>query len=345
MMKQVAIGLTLIMLLIGCSSNDNANDTNNNNRINNEIDKPQDQPDEVIETNKSVADDFTLPEEQLQKLDEGEQVKALQHFLNELGYDLEVTGTYEELTTWAITDFQLQSNKLAYTGVYNEETKLAIRDMLEDDDSIIDGHGLKRPESPNQFTDIVENPYDIVALVNKNYSLPSDYVPEDLAIPEVRFPFEGDEPKKQLRQVAATALEKLFQATNKENLGLFAQSGYRSYDRQDAIFASNVEKHGEEHANTFSARPGESEHQTGLVMDVTAQSVGFDLITEFGDTPEGIWLKDNAHKYGFIIRYEEGKETITQYQYEPWHLRYVGIEAATAIVEQDLTLEQYLGAQ
>src|SRR5699024_10169903 len=122
-----------------------------------------------------------------------------------------------------------------------------------------------------------------------------------------------------------------------------ALSGYRSYERQDAIFASNAEKHGEDHANTYSARPGESEHQTGLVMDVTSRAIGFSLEIEFENTAEGQWVQENAHDYGFIIRYPDGKDSITQYQYEPWHLRYVGVSAATAIKNDDTTLEQYLG--
>src|SRR5699024_8282030 len=101
---------------------------------------------------------------------------------------------------------------------------------------------------------------------------------------------------------------------------IYAQSGFRSYDRQESIFASNVEKNGEEHANTYSARPGESEHQTGLVMDVTSQSAGFDLNTDFGETEEGKWIKDHAHEYGFIISYPKNKKNITKYQYDPGHL-------------------------
>lgn len=80
-------------------------------------------------------------------------------------------------------------------------------------------------------------------------------------------------------------------------------------------------------------------------MDVTTDEVGFDLIVEFGETDEGKWLKDNAHEYGFIIRYPEGKEDITKYQYEPWHLRYVGEQAATEIYEKEMTLEEYLEAK
>jgi len=187
------------------------------------------------------------------------------------------------------------------------------------------------------------SPDSITVLVNKEYALPDGYEPKDLVVPNVRFPFTEDDPKKQLRKEAAEALEQLFDAAEEEGHFLFAQSGYRSFERQEAIFASNVEQDGEEVANQYSARPGESEHQTGLVMDITSEAVEFRLVEEFGDTPEGKWVAENAYKYGFIVRYEKGKEDITGYQYEPWHLRYVGKKAAKTIYEQDLTLEEYVG--
>lgn len=186
-------------------------------------------------------------------------------------------------------------------------------------------------------------PDSIQVLVNKDHPLPSNYEPTDLVVPDVRFPFEEDDPKKQLRKEAADALEELFIAAEEDGHYLFALSGYRSYDRQEVIFASNVNQHGEEHANTFSARAGESEHQTGLVMDISSEAVGFRLVVEFGDTPEGKWVAENAHLFGFIIRYPEGKEEITKYQYEPWHLRYVGVDVATEVFESGETYEEYLG--
>lgn len=194
-------------------------------------------------------------------------------------------------------------------------------------------------------TTTVSNPDDILVLVNKTNHLPSDYEPADLVVPNVPFPFKEDLPKKKLRAEAAKALEALFAAAEKEGLELYAQSGYRSFERQKAIFAFNAEQRGEEVANRVSARPGESEHQTGLAMDVTCRQVGFDLVEAFADTPEGQWLAANAHTFGFIIRYPKGKEAITGYQYEPWHLRYVGIKAAQEITSRQLTLEEYLERQ
>ncbi|WP_240378040.1 M15 family metallopeptidase [Bacillus piscicola] len=190
---------------------------------------------------------------------------------------------------------------------------------------------------------VLKDPAAVTALVNKEYRLPGDYEPEDLTVPDVPFPYEEDVPKKQLREPAARALEDLFAAAKEEGLSLFAVSGYRSYARQESIFTANVQKDGEAAANKYSARPGESEHQTGLTMDVSSPSNDFALTTAFGDTLEGKWLQDNAHHYGFIIRYPADKTDITGYQYEPWHLRYVGEKAAVEMHESGETLEEYYG--
>ncbi|XMB87426.1 M15 family metallopeptidase [Mycoplasmatota bacterium WC44] len=188
--------------------------------------------------------------------------------------------------------------------------------------------------------DTVSNNYLI--LVNKQNALPSDYVPKDLIVPNVSFPFIEFQEKKQLSKQAALALEKLFNKAKIDEIDLYAISGYRSYPRQKLIYDSNVKEYGEEEANQFSAKPGESEHQTGLAMDVSAPSVDLDLVEEFGDTKEGKWLKENAPSFGYIIRYPKGKEEITGYQYEPWHLRYVGVDAASVINKENLTLEEFL---
>lgn len=184
---------------------------------------------------------------------------------------------------------------------------------------------------------------DILLLVNKERGLPTEYVPADLVEPDVPFPFEEELPQRLMRKEAAKALEDLFEKALKDDLNLYAQSGYRSYQRQEAIFAFNAEKSGEEKANQVSARAGHSEHQTGLAMDVTSPDVHLQLSVAFENTKEGEWIKVHAPTFGFIIRYPQGKEEITGYQYEPWHLRYVGKEAALKISQQGITLEQYLG--
>lgn len=179
-------------------------------------------------------------------------------------------------------------------------------------------------------------------LVNKTHSLPDGYVPSELVSPKVS---SANSTKTKMTPEAAAALEALFAKAKRDNIKLTAISGYRSYERQKAIFASNTGKYGSaEAANQFSARPGQSEHQTGLAMDVSSSSVNFALTQAFAETREGQWLKENAPHFGFIIRYPRDKEAITGYQFEPWHIRYVGKSASLEIAARNITLEEYLAA-
>ncbi|WP_077623166.1 M15 family metallopeptidase [Sediminibacillus massiliensis] len=187
----------------------------------------------------------------------------------------------------------------------------------------------------------VDNPKSLDVLVNKQRKLPDGYEPPDLVEPDVPFYFDEEHEKRHLRKEAATALEELFDAAEGAGLDIVAASGYRSYERQKVIYQSNVDKMGQEKADKLSARPGTSEHQTGLAMDVTSAEMAFSLQQTFKQTDEGSWLAENAHKFGFIIRYPEGKTDITGYSYEPWHIRYVGEEIATEIYQKNITLEEY----
>jgi len=189
---------------------------------------------------------------------------------------------------------------------------------------------------------VIQNVDNIFILVNKEMNLPADYVPGDLVRPKVRFVFgDQDVEKSYLRKEAAEALERMFEAAESEGIYLFASSGYRSYARQETIFQTKVEQVGEEKALEVVAYPGQSEHQTGLAMDITSQSNNFQLTESFAETPEGKWLAENAHRFGFILRYPKGKEAITGYSYEPWHFRYVGEMYAKIIYENDWTLEEF----
>lgn len=185
------------------------------------------------------------------------------------------------------------------------------------------------------------NPESITVMVNKELSLPSDYIPADLVVPNVTFSIQYYDEKKLMREEAARALEKLFLAASQKGLYFNAVSGYRSYDRQYDIFTNNIKTQGLKHTLAYSAIPGYSEHQTGLSMDVSTKSVNNRLDESFAETPEGIWLKDNAHLYGYIIRYAEDKPDITGYSYEPWHIRYVGKALALYLYENNLSLEEY----
>ncbi len=187
----------------------------------------------------------------------------------------------------------------------------------------------------------IQDQSSIYALINKFNSLSSSYVPSDLVYPDVPFSFSGNDQKRQMRKQAAQALERLFEAAKKDNIELAAVSGYRSFARQQTIYAGNVKRMGETEANKVSAKPGQSEHQSGLAMDVSSQSAGYNLVDSFGETNEGKWLSKNAHLYGFTIRYKKDKTDITKYSYEPWHIRYLGKELAGYLYENNLTLEEF----
>lgn len=190
---------------------------------------------------------------------------------------------------------------------------------------------------------VITNATSELLVVNKERQLPVGYKPNDLVKPKVPFSFNGEDEKMYLRKVAAEALEELFYAAAEENIHLFAVSGFRSYERQDFLYHYYVSTIGEEEAARASAYPGTSEHQTGLAMDISSASNGFRLTKEFGETAEGKWVAENAHRFGYIIRYPEDKEEITGYKYEPWHLRYVGKDAAAYIKNKGLTLEEVSG--
>ena len=160
---------------------------------------------------------------------------------------------------------------------------------------------------------------DGILIVNKTYPLPQNYNP-------------GVNPE------AKAALDKMFAAAKAEqNLKMWVCSGFRSYTVQKNLYNSYVRRDGAKAADRYSARPGYSEHQTGLAFDINYADY------RFKNTAEAKWLAANAYKYGFILRYPEGKESITGYMYEPWHYRYVGVESAKKIFDSGLTLEEYFG--
>jgi len=184
----------------------------------------------------------------------------------------------------------------------------------------------------------------VAVLVNKEFALPDDYNPSDLVYPNVRFTFKEKIEKRMMRSEAAKALENLFDGAEKDGIYLAGVSAYRSHKTQTALFNRYVERDGEEKAKTYSAVPGHSEHETGLAIDVSGSDGKCAAEDCFGDTKEAEWLAKHASEYGFIIRYPEGKDSITGYKYEPWHIRYVGVDIASEIADRGITLEEYYGS-
>lgn len=181
---------------------------------------------------------------------------------------------------------------------------------------------------------------DFMILVNKTNTVSKDYVPNDLVVPKIRF--NGDVANKYVVSEVATALEDMFTDAKKENIVLLGVSGYRSYAYQDNLYKNKVKTKGKAYANKYVALAGASEHQLGLAMDLVSTEYTT-LDKGFANTKAYKWLGENMQDYGFILRYPEGKEDITGYAFEPWHIRYVGIEAAKDIKAKGVTLEEYLG--
>lgn len=197
--------------------------------------------------------------------------------------------------------------------------------------------------APHTTLNAQDKAASISVIVNKGRILSSTYVPANLVVPNVALRLGSGSPEMRVRADAAAAMEQLFTAAAQNGLQLKLASGYRSYTLQSVLYKGYTASSGQAYADATSARPGHSEHQTGLAADLEPASRNCEIQECFGNTPEGKWLTANAYKYGFIIRYGQGKESLTGYQYEPWHVRYLGTSLATKVYNSGKTLEQYFG--
>lgn len=214
-----------------------------------------------------------------------------------------------------------EANLVRYLNYYNKTQKQA-KEVITDVNSNIDFEFYTNVKK----TDMTKG--DLI-IANKYYQLAVDYEPEDLVI------IEGNHYAK---KVVADAYEQMKQDALQAGLTLEITSAYRSYQTQESLYNRYKSEHGLAWADSYSARAGYSEHQTGLALDIVSNSSNFD---NFEQTDEYEWLKKNCYKYGFILRYEENKEYITGYHYEPWHYRYVGIDVAKQITDSGITYEEY----
>ena len=176
-----------------------------------------------------------------------------------------------------------------------------------------------------------------LVVVNNYNKLDKNYVPKNLVKVNIPFIDSISEEEEQLEENVALQLEKLVKMASSEGINYLGTSGYRSYKSQKEFYYNRVKSQGLKKANEYVAKPGTSEHQTGLCIDLTNEDRWFVEVTK-----EAKWLKENAHKFGFILRYPKGKEDITGKKFEPWHIRYVGEDIAKYIYENNLTLEEYV---
>ena len=171
-------------------------------------------------------------------------------------------------------------------------------------------------------------------LVNKFNYLSEDYAIDDLVDMSIRYAFND----KKIKSEVYDAFKSMANAAKEESLTLVANSTYRTYKYQQGIYTSYKSSKGKSYADSYAARPGHSEHQTGLAIDISTLNSTTD---NFESTKEFSWLKENAYKYGFILRYPKDKEYLTGYNYESWHYRYVGIDVATKIKDENITFDEY----
>lgn len=189
----------------------------------------------------------------------------------------------------------------------------------------------------------IDDPDSIWIIVNKKRPISTTFIPSNLVTPDVKRDSSDSDAEQQVRKEVGSSIESMFADAKKEGLDLMLASGYRSAALQKTYYDGYVARDGQAAADRYSARPGTSEHQTGLAFDVARGDRKCYLEICFADTPEGKWLAANAYKYGLVLRYQNGKEDITGYQYEPWHFRYVGTALAEQINKSGQTLEEFFG--
>ena len=254
---------------------------------------------------------------------------------------LEKYFTEEEITTLAAAskdefliqllqdDYFIKDNLNRYTAYHNENEESSARNAV----AIV-----------NTNTDYDYYTYDIdtdtskdyLMIVNKYYHLSEGYVPDDLVNISNQY-YYGE--NHQIRSVVYDAFIDMWNAANNEGIYLIINSSYRTYAEQQAVYDSYKDSRGTTYADSIAARPGYSEHQTGLSVDIF--STEYTNTSNFKDSPAHVWLTENAYKYGFIQRYEEDTEELTGFAEEAWHWRYVGIEVATYLHEHDITFDEY----
>ena len=231
----------------------------------------------------------------------------------------EIVATAAKTTTKKSTTKTTKKKKK-----YNEEAPWESFDM----------YGL-----PDKLDLLKKDKGDVLVLVNKLHAVSKNYKPTDMvAIKGSYTTNQGLEMKAD----AYKAFKKMRKAAKADGIRFKICSAYRTYSTQKWLYNNYLNTMGKKLRNIRSAYPGRSEHHTGYAIDLVTKSTGWTLTQDFAKTSEGKWINKHCAEYGFIIRYPKGKTDITGYDYEPWHLRYVGVDAAEEITEQCITLEEYL---
>lgn len=239
---------------------------------------------------------------------------------------------------WAYQEAAITQNRQTTSDItHSVDARLVEIEAKKTEPVYISLPGADKLQAPAEN---YEDPTNIWTLVNKQRAIPETYVPPELIVTGLPTRANATSDEKRVRQTIDGPLTQMFNAAQKQGHALMIGSAYRSADTQRQLFNTYVAQAGFEEANKYSAHPGHSEHQTGLAVDISTVSQQCYLSECFIDTADGQWLAENAHLYGFHLRYPKGKEDITGYNFEPWHYRYVGVELATALHKSGLTLDQ-----
>lgn len=256
-----------------------------------------------------------------------EEIKTIEKLKNE-NIDYIINIEYNKSITKIINEkYFLEKNLKKYIDYYND-TKKDLNDVI----AIINVGANNDWYSNTKKSDTTLNEQ---MLTNKFYYLDNTYNSDNMVNVNNQYSY-GENQK--LTKETFEAFKNMFTAAKNENLTLIINSSYRSYEEQEEIYNEYKDTKGEEYANSIAAKAGHSEHQTGMAVDI--QTYG-SRVSTFEEFDEFKWLQNNAYKYGFILRYPKGKEYITGYNYESWHYRYVGVEIATYIHENNITFDEY----
>ncbi|GAA0085071.1 hypothetical protein UT300007_15100 [Clostridium sp. CTA-7] len=271
-----------------------------------------------------------------------DSISKLKATINELSAanQIELDQTFNNINDENLQGFSNDEmdkvNKLKdeYDTLYNEkkykqakETLYSLNSYITETKKVANERKIKETYEKKSSEDAsLREPKYIngILIVNKEFGLPDSFAQG-----------ESTEARKAFESMKADA--------GKEGIYLNAFSTYRSYWSQDRLYWSYVSTYGQDPTDTFSAKPGFSEHQTGLAFDIGGLDQSLWAKDDFKYTKEAEWLKNNSYKYGFILRYPEGKEWKTGYMHESWHFRYIGVEHSKNFKDNDLTLEEYLG--
>ena len=262
-------------------------------------------------------------EEQVNKLLDNFSEKDYEYFLNN-----EVNNIYLDIID---RKYYLKKNFYKYIEYMNNNKKLDLDTVIRNINIHLD----------NNFYEVEYNTdtsKDTSMLVNKFYLLGSDYEPSDLVTISQTYSW-GDKGSQKVRKAAYDAFLEMWNAASNDGYYLMVSSSYRSYSEQEIVYENYKKNRGQKYADSIAARPGSSEHQTGLTLDIFSKTNSNK--NTFKDTEVAEWLKDNSYRFGFILRYPEELVNVTGYNYESWHFRYVGKEIAKYIYENNISFEEY----